>query len=293
MFFLLALMLPFAQGEVATSPCELEFPPSLSAEAERVAEAIPEILERQQRALGGVRLPDCRIHLVSGPFDMPDDLPAGRMPEWAAGTAWPSQRTIVIRPERVGRYTQRRLLSVLSHELAHLMTHAAAGQGAGLVPAWFREGVAANMAREGEWQDFFYLWVSPLASSNQPLAELSSYFSTTGSPVLIRAAYAGSFSFVGFIIRKHSVGLPSRVLAGLRNGLDFETAYARASGTSLKLDEEDWSASIRGRNRWVALLTSSITLWMAITLLATLAYLWKKRRSRRITERWQAEDPFD
>ncbi len=289
----LALVMPLAPGGTATMPCVVIHPPSLSAEAGEITEAIPEILERQQGVLGGGPLPGCRIHLVARLEDMPGGLPTGSVPEWAAGIAWPSQGAIVIRPERVGRYTQRRLLSVLSHELAHLITHEAAGQGAARLPAWFREGVAANMAREGEWQDFFYLWVSRLATSDEPLSELSSYFDASGSPVLIRAAYAGSFSFVGFIIRKHSVDLPSRVLAGLREGLDFETAYARAAGTTLEADAAAWSSSIRGRNRWLALLTSSITLWMGITLLATLAYLWKKRRSRKILERWEAEDPFD
>jgi hypothetical protein len=207
--------------------------------------------------------------------------------------ALPREHRILIWPDRIGRYTQRHLLSVVSHETAHLITYRAAGDGADLMPLWFREGVASNLAREGEWLDFFYLWASPISSSDRPLDELSASFGAAGSSLLTRAAYAGSFSFVRFIEERHSPSLPSSVLAGLREGLDFGTAYRRAAGVSLRQDERDWASTIRGRTRWVAIITSSFTLWVTITLLATIAYLRKRRRALRTMERWTEEDPFD
>jgi len=215
------------------------------------------------------------------------------MPEWAAGVAMPERHTVVIRPERVPAYTQRRLTGVLAHETAHLIAYEAAGRGADLMPPWFREGVSATLARDGEWMDFVVLWLSQVPSSPSPLRQLDECFSAAGSTVQRKAAYAGSFSFLHLVVQRHGARFPARVLAGLREGLDFEAAWARgASGVTLGQDERAWSISLQGRMRWIAVLTSTFTLWTAITLLVVLAYLWKRRRDRRLMEAWEEDEPF-
>jgi hypothetical protein len=303
---LLALLAAQAGGEIAAPPFTLIYPASHETEARRIAAAIPGIVERQERSLGSPPLPPSRLWLLPGApgTETAPGAPEGSpgvpgipgvpgVPSWAAGVALPRDRAILIWPDRVGRYTQRHLLSVVAHETAHLIAHEAAGRGADLMPRWFREGVASNMAREGEWMDFFYLWASPISSSDRPIAELSGSFSEEGSIVMTHAAYAGSFSFVGFILGRHGGSILASIMRGLREGLDFEEAYRAAAGADLADDEQAWSATIRGRTRWAAILTSSVTLWLTITLIATLAYLRKRRRSLRTIERWTEEDPLD
>ncbi len=215
------------------------------------------------------------------------------MPDWAAGIAVPAQRLIVIRIDRVGRYAQRRLAAVLAHEAAHLLAHEAAGAGSGLMPSWFREGLASHLARDGEWLDPIYLWASPLPSWPGPLATLSGWFRADGVPSLTRGAYAGAFSFMRLAVERHGERLPADVLAGLRSGLDFETAWARAAGSSLARDEAAWSAHLRGATRWIGVVSSTFVLWMGITLLVVAAFLWKRWRTRRTLDAWRLEEPPD
>jgi hypothetical protein len=299
----LALATPLAAlGEISAPPYKILFPPSLSGDAAQIAAATPATVERLTREMESPPLTPATLLLVTGqasedreeaPPDEPLPVMPPSAPDWAAGLAMPEEHMVFIREDRVGRYAQRRLESVLAHETAHLIAYEAAGQGAALMPRWFSEGAASSLAREGEWMDFFYLWLSPVASSPRPLADLTACFEDADSPVLVRAAYAGSFSFVRFVTARHSPRLIAEVLAGLREGLDFSEAYARAAGTTLELDERAWASSMRGRNRWVGLLTSSLALWTAITLLFLTAWIAKRRRGRVVMDRWGDEDEFE
>lgn len=296
----LLLALAAATGSSSTGSSTTEAPPfhivhpeSLARQAGQVAAAAPAVLESLTRSLGAPPLPPTTLYLIS-----PDSLElggpdAGAMPDWAAGIALPSEDTVIIRVDRVGAWRQRQLIGVLAHETAHLLMYRAAGPGAASMPGWFREGVAANLARDGEWLDFFYLWVSSIPSSPRPLADLSAGFGSGASPVMVRAAYAGSYSFVRHQMQAHSPALAARVLAGLRQGLEFDAAWSAATGASLAAAESAWAASIRGRSRWAAILTSAGTLWAVVTLMVVVAWLVKKRRGARVMERWEQEDPFE
>ena len=213
------------------------------------------------------------------------------MPEWAAGIALVHERTAVIRTDRIGPYGQRRLENVLVHEMAHLvMAEAAGAAGRDAMPRWFREGVAGYIARDGEWLDFLHLWLSPAASSRHPLAVLEGSFDR-GDDEARRAAYAGAFSFVSHTIEIHGEASLGHVLARLRDGRDFEEAWVQATGATLRSDEADWSAGTKGARRWVAIISSSVTLWGVITALFLLAGGVRRLRTRRIMREWDRLEP--
>ena len=292
-WFLAASLLldPERLARTEAPPFTILSEPGLSAEAERIATAMPGIISRLMSELGARSLPESTLYLISR--DAESGIPqASGMPIWAAGLALPRERTVVIRADRLGSYRQRQLLGVVAHEIAHLMMFEAAGAGARLMPIWFREGVAANLARDGEWMDFMYLWISTIPTSAHPLSGLTDSFEARDSDLSPRTAYAGSFSFARFAMQRHTPALPSRILTSLREGLDFERAYQAAAGVALSVDEAAWSAELRGRTRWAAILTSSAALWLVISLLFVLAYLLKKHRAARTMDRWREEDPF-
>jgi len=284
---------------IESPPLTFLYEAGLEREAERLAAASPEILERIRRRLGAPPLPPTRVLLAGddpalGELMSEAGLPPELMPEWAAGIALPAADVMALHAGRLGRYGQRQLTGVFAHEAAHLLMSGAAGGLAGddRLPSWFSEGAASNLARDGEWMDFFVLYTSPVASSRRPLAELESCFRSAGVDSLRRAAYAGSYSFVRFLMERHGPALLAEVLGGVRAGLPFEAAYLRAARVPLAVDEAAWFVEIHGRLRWAVILGSSFTLWMAITGLVLLAWLRKKRRSRRLLETWQEDEPF-
>lgn len=288
-----ALLLALAPITIEAPPYRIVHPASLAREARQAADAVPTVIAKLASALDAPPLPAESLYLVSRDSAGLAGEAAGLMPEWAAGIALPRAHTVIIRADRVGAWRQRELVGVLAHETAHMLMAEAAGPGVDQMPAWFAEGVAANLARDGEWLDFFYLWVSSVPSSSQPLEELSAGFSRGAAPASVRAGYAGAYSFVRYALDAHSPALPARVLAGLRRGLDFETAWRAAAGAALSADESAWSASIRGRTRWAAILTSTATLWLLITLMVLIAWLIKRRRGTRVMEAWTEEDPLE
>lgn len=295
MFFLILALSAVVSGtSLEASPVTIHAPAGLSIEAASLAAIVPEALDRIQGALQAPPLPDADLYLTSARES--DGLPVGLhgvMPEWAAGIALVHERTAVIRTDRIGAYGQRRLENVLVHELAHLVMAEAAGPaGRDAMPRWFREGVAGYIAHDGEWLDFLHLWLSPAASSRHPLALIEASFDR-GDDEARRAAYAGAFSFVSHTIEAHGEGSLGRVLARLREGRDFEEAWAQATGATLRSDEADWSAGTKGARRWVAIISSSVTLWGIITVLFLLAGGVRRLRTRRIMREWDRLEPPD
>lgn len=290
---IMAVAAPSPLVRIDGPPCAILHESELSTEAARLAAQAPVIVDRLSRQIGAKPPADCRLYLVRR-FDQGDDDLADSgsvMPDWAAGITLPDMSAMIIRADRVGPWRQRELTGVFAHEMAHLLMHSAAGAGADRMPPWFKEGVASNFARDGEWLDFFNLWVSPIPSSDHPLTEVGLAFSSQ-YPVMLKGAYAGSYSFMRFAMERYSAALPSRVMACLREGLDFDRSWTESAGVSLQSSEESWSSEIRGKTRWAAILTSTATLWLVITVMVLLAWLLKKRRAARMIERWEQEDPF-
>jgi len=276
-------------------PFTIHAPASLSAEAESLAAILPATLDRIGRTLDAPALPAARLYLVpergSGGLLPPEA--AAVMPDWAAGIALVETRTAVIRIDRIGPYGQRRLENVFVHELTHLVMAEAAGDGRGAMPRWFREGVAGHVARDGEWLDFVHLWLSPVASSPHPLGVIESAFDRADNPGLRRAAYAGSFLFVGHVAAEHGEVSLAAVLRGLREGRDFDQAWALATGGSLHDLETAWAGGMRGSRRWIGIVTSTATLWALVTALFLLAGAARRARTRRTMKEWEKTEPPD
>ncbi|MGH9866707.1 MAG: hypothetical protein ACREAA_00880 [Candidatus Polarisedimenticolia bacterium] len=279
-----------AAGLTATEapPFTLYHAPGHAAEAKLVAERAPVMAEDLRRRLEAPPLPPSTLCLLDqdtsvAPASVCDSALA--MPEWAAGIAVPSRHEIVVRLDRVGRYPHRQLLSVVAHETVHLL------EGDARTPPWFREGVAALMAHQGEWMDSLYLLGSPVASAAHPLDELGARFRTAGGTAEARVAYAGSFSFLTFLVRRHGDRLPARVLEDLRAGASFEEAFAHATGgVSLREEEQAWAESMNGPLRWLAVAGESWALWLMLALLMITGWLVKRRRTRRILARWEEQE---
>jgi hypothetical protein len=108
----------------------------LARAAAQVAEAVPRFVGEQAVALGITAPERVTVSLASS---SPRDAGRARalgldgMPVWAAGIARGGTAFIGVRLDRLGRYPDRTLNSVLAHEVAHLMLDRARGAG-GLRP---------------------------------------------------------------------------------------------------------------------------------------------------------------
>lgn len=261
---------------------EIEAPESLRSAAERLRRVDVAALA----AIGelvGLRDPGLPIRVVLAPEGSPLALEA---PSWASGYAYPATGVVVLIPEREISYPDDSLEGLLRHELAHVMVARAAGGNE--VPRWFDEGVATIAGSSWGVGDRARLTLAVLLGGPDSLAGLDRAF--RGDRRQAAAAYALSGAFVRDLIQGRGRPVVGSILRLRSQGRSFSRAFRRAAGMTLaRAEEEFWSRRTLW-NRWVPLLTSSVSLWLGITLLALLAIRRRRARDARIQAGWDEEE---
>ncbi|HEX7186107.1 MAG TPA: hypothetical protein VF756_30050 [Thermoanaerobaculia bacterium] len=275
----------FAPLSIATAqlpPLVVEAPPALEPVASRVRSLDPERLASAM-ALVGLEEPGAPIRVILAPEGSP---PARQAPPWVSGYAYPERSLIVLLPARTPSYPDSSLEDLLRHEVAHvLVARAAGGQP---IPRWFHEGLAMIAGLSWGLDDRSRLTLALLADDQVSLNELEGLF--RGGQGASNRAYAIAGAFVHDLFERHGSGVAADILRWVRRGLPFEAAFRIATGTSLAEAESSFWDRQSFWYRWVPLLTSSVTLWLLITMLA----LWaiRRRRARDVAQRaiWDEEE---
>lgn len=261
-----------------------EAPPRLASVVKELDHPDPERL-RQLMELTGLTQPGPTIHVVLAPDS---SRLARSAPSWVAGFAIPARDLIVLFPERTPPYPDDNRPEVLAHEIAHvLMWRAAAGRP---TPRWFDEGVA--MVGGGWWglEDRGRVLLAVLRHGEIPLAELNALFGH-GSAGASRA-YALAGAFVRDLLARHGPDTAARILARVSGGEPFALAFREVTGVSESEAESSFWNRATFWDRWLPFLTSSITLWIAVTLLAIWAMRRRRQRDAAMMAQWEAEDAW-
>ena len=261
---------------------EVTAPPELAAAADRIRRMDSRPLELLVSYVG-LTDPGAPIRIQLEPEGSEVDRAT---PDWIAGYAYGSLGLIVLFPDRSPSYPYGSFEEVLLHELAHVLAARAAGFEP--VPRWFSEGAA--MVGAGTWglDDQSWLTLAAVLDSSPSLGELETMFGD-GRRRTARA-YALSGAFVRDLQRRKGPTTVAAILARRALGLSFEDSFHRTVGV-----DSETAAAVSWRryafwHRWVPIVTSSLTLWLGITLLALWAGMRKKRRRAELEARWEAED---
>ena len=242
--------------------------------------------------------------LSPGPFrvlvhrteaSVPEDVRAA-VHEGAAGVALLSTSVIHLILDRMELRPPNDLRTTVDHEVAHILLHHHAGAAGPHVPRWFHEGLAQVLSGHT------YLGVSEedivfhaLAGRLLFFSKLRQRFPARGDA--LRTAYAQSFSFVSFLMRR--LGLPILLEAAQQCGpkLPFDEAYRAVVGEPLVVMESEWNEYLKTGSgaRWRVLLTSCFGLTMVV-FLPVLVLAGKRRwdrdhRSRRKLEAEEEQQP--
>jgi hypothetical protein len=283
LLFLLSAGLAPAEPQPLQPPeLALEAPLSLAAAARRVRAVEPRRLAGLLDLLG-LQQPGPPIRVV---LAAEGSEAARNTPSWISGYAYSALGVVVLLPERAPAYPDSSLEELLLHEVAHvLLARAAPGRE---VPRWFHEGVAMFAGRSWDLEDRSRMTWALLVDEKVPLAELDLRFDA-GRAAASRA-YAFSGAFVRDLFQRYGAGVAARILGGMALGLPIEEAFFRATGTSLAAAEASFWRRHSFWYRWVPVLSSSVTLWIGITLLALFAIRRRRQRDAQILARWEEED---
>jgi len=278
-FFLLRA---FAVPAQVAPRIEVEAPPALAGTAAQLRAIDPSRLTSVMR-LVGLQDPGAPIRVILAPEG---SGAATVVPPWVSGYAIGEEGVIVLLPGRVPSYPDSSLSDLLAHEVAHVLVARAAGGRP--LPRWFHEGMAMIAGLSWGFDDRSRLTLALLVDRPVSLAALDDRFA--GGQAEVNRAYAISGSFVHDLFDRYGPGVAGRILQEVSRGLSFADAFRAATGDSLAVAETSFWDRQTFWYRWVPLLTSSVTLWMLVTLLA----LWaiKRRRQRDAARRrvWDEEE---
>jgi hypothetical protein len=207
-------------------------------------------------------------------------------PPWVTGYAVGGSGAVVLLPARVPRYPTRSLEALLQHEVAHVLIDRAAGGRP--VPRWFHEGLAMAASRGHNLEDRSRVALAVLLAGRVTFHDLDRNFQ--GGRSQVETAYALSGDFVADLLARHGNGAGAAILAELARGARFDDAFLTATGESLDAVAASYWKRRTLWNRWVPAVTSSAALWIAITLLALLAFRRRRQRDALLRQAWEEQD---
>ncbi|MEM8960815.1 MAG: peptidase MA family metallohydrolase [Acidobacteriota bacterium] len=279
----LLVLLSGTPGDAASLPeIRFEAPDSMRSLVERLERTDTRPL-RRALALTGLTEPGPPITVVLAEEGSPEAL---RAPSWAAGYAFGAAGYVVLLPARSPGYPDHDLISTYHHEITHVFVARAAGRQP--VPRWLNEGIAMYAADRWGIDDQTQLILATIRREHFSVDSLSSSF--PAGQIQARRAYALSGAFVRDLVARHGEDAIAAILSGIADGLTPETAFARATGERIAIAEAQFWRGNRFWNRWLPLIGSSTTLWLAVTALALWAFIRRRQRDDIQRARWALEE---
>lgn len=214
-------------------------------------------------------------------------LAGGRVPDWSAGLAIPSESRIVLPLFRApGRSRGDATDRVLRHEWAHLGLHQYLDPLR--VPRWFSEGYA-QWASGWDRTDIWRLRVLVALGRTPSLDSLSLRFPTGARSA--EAAYLISATMVEFLIETSGEEGLEIFLARWKEVGRFDEALARTYGFTPGRLESAWQKWIKQRYGVIQVFSSSGVGWGMLALLLLLLFRIRRTRDREAMARLRATEP--
>lgn len=235
-------------------------------------------------------LPEAPVRVVLAPSEaVLDSLLGGGVPEWGAGFADPSTRTIVLPAYPSDRTRFGDPARVLRHEWAHLALHDHVG--AVRIPRWFDEGYAEWATGGWDASEAWRLRVAFAVGNVPSLDSLTLRF--PGDATSARLAYLLSATAVDYLVEASGIRGLRILLDGIRETESFERAFRRTYGATVAQFEEDWRKHVKERYGWLLVLSHSAVFWLAASVLLVVLFWIRRRRDRRKMAKLRATEPPD
>lgn len=216
-----------------------------------------------------------------------DSLLGGRVPEWGAGVAVPSARTIVLPTYASQRTRSADPVQTLRHEWAHLALHGYLDTRD--IPRWFDEGYAEWASGRWGWEDAWRLRLAFALRRAPPLDSLAMDWPEDAPSA--RLAYLLAATTVQYLVERSGERGLEALFRRWRTSGDFDAALrATYGGTAAQL-EEDWRKFVKRRYGWPLVLSQSLLFWLGTGFLVFLLYWMRRRRDRHRLARLRATEP--
>ncbi|MBI4539013.1 MAG: hypothetical protein HY704_05820 [Gemmatimonadetes bacterium] len=259
--------------------------PGDSALAVRVLRALA-----GQRQLPGlpVTAPEPPVRVVLAPSEaIFDSLLGGGVPEWGAGVAVPSARSIVLPSYASPRTRFADPVATLRHEWAHLALHDYLHNRD--IPRWFDEGYAEWASGAWDFDDAWRLRIAFALRQAPPLDSLAMDWPADVHSASL--AYLLAATAVQYLVQRSGERGLGLLFDRWRASGNFERALRATYGVTSGQLEEDWRKFVKRRYGWLLVLSQSLAFWLGTGFLLLVLYGVRRRRDRLRLARLRAAEP--
>lgn len=191
-----------------------------------------------------------------------DEATGGVVPEWRAGVAIPSRRTLVMPTGEDVSVVGGEGVQTLRHEWAHLGLHDYMGDLR--IPRWFNEGYAQWASGGFDVSESWRLRV--LIAANRAPAMDSLELRWPSGRVQAQSAYLLAASAVTYLLESGGEEGLRIFLDRWRDQRSFDSAFRDTFGLTVGQFEEDWERHVKDRYGWLFVLSRSSIFWLALAL---------------------------
>jgi hypothetical protein len=255
------------------------------ATACRVADISAEIHRNIRSRLGLLHEVEVSLYIITR-RPPPSTVPISpeTLDPWLAGVALSDRQAIVVRMKPGQTASDHH--SLLAHELTHVIIRKDYPRSASW-PRWFQEGLAMRESG-GEW--FQRRAVLSLAAFRKRLLPLDRIWSSfPDNEAESRLAYAQSFSVISFLVSRHGEARFLEFLQALRTR-EFSDAFSQVYRQGLGRMEKEWRRHVERSYSWIPIVTGATAFWFLILALFFVSLAVRRRRSRELHRRWEAEE---
>lgn|SRR5574341_401759 len=207
------------------------------------------------------------------------------LPEWSLAVALPKRNMIVIKSPSWHK-GGKSLSEVLQHELAHLFLFNYLDDQ--YLPLWLNEGFAVWQSEKWGWDDRILLARAVLTGSLLSLTKIDSLNQFPESKAQL--GYAQSFLGVNYINSEYGEENFKKLLSLLKQGEDLNSAFLKTTGSDYAGFQAEYLSYAKKQYNWVTLILGGFPFWTLLALVFIGLYIYKKRRSKKILQKWEKED---
>ncbi|TNF45431.1 hypothetical protein EP232_05950 [bacterium] len=274
---------------IVDPPIEVRYQGKAVALAEDVAERAKTFLDDVSNLLGLPQGGPYVIILAGSKEEFLEIQPASSTaPEWAGALTYPRYGVVLLMTPGAMKTSGRQYWSLLQHEMVHLVIGEAETKQGVRFPRWLSEGIATFISGEMGLSRLLHLSWAQVTRRAIPLDDLA--FSFPDDPAMAEVAYAQSFLFVQYLMRKFGEDAVAQLVTALLEEGSLARAVNRAFDMSLGELFEGFHQYARVKATWIPVITSTAAVWSVITLLFLYTYIGRRIRDYRTLRRWDEEE---
>lgn len=208
--------------------------------------------------------------------------------DWAVGAAYPLLGRIVIQNPTFIENRHFELSRIVRHEIVHVMLGLAVGRNLKNVPLWFNEGLAMYFSEGWSISRHWLILGNVVTKSIIPLNNLSKRFPQNSAHAQL--AYAESHNAVSMMVREYGWQNMQQIIREIAKGKSFSQAFFVATDVNLSDFEKEWMDSLNRNYKWISILSSTMVIWIVISVAFIFAYLKYRSVMRRKMKEWEKEE---